>query len=72
MKILKYTAPAAIVMGGLLLSTVSSYGKPEFTKQTKKGCTFCHVDAKAKPKELKEAGKYFKEHNHSLEGYEGK
>lgn len=72
MRILKYTAPAAILMSGLFLSTVSSYGKPEFTKQTKKPCTLCHVDAKKNPKDLTAAGKYFKEHNHSLEGYEGK
>lgn len=72
MRIFKYAAPAAILASGLLLSTVSSYAKPEFTKQTKKACTFCHVDAKTKPKELKPAGKYFKEHNNSLEGYEAK
>jgi hypothetical protein len=27
------------------------------------------VDAKAKPKELNEAGKYYKENKNSLEGY---
>jgi hypothetical protein len=46
-----------------------SFGKPEYVKLTKKTCTYCHVDSKAKPKELTEAGKYFKEHNNSLEGY---
>lgn len=66
---IKYALPAAILMGGFLLSSTSSYGKPEYTKATKKACTFCHVDAKAKPKELTAAGKYFKEHNNSLEGY---
>ena len=40
----------------------------EVTKATKKACAFCHVDAKAKPKELTAACKYYKEHK-SLEGY---
>ncbi len=69
---IKYALPVAILIGGFLVSTTSSYGKPEYVKSTKKACAFCHVDAKAKPKELTEAGKYFKEHNHSLEGYEKK
>jgi hypothetical protein len=49
-----------------------SYGKPEYVKTTKKACAFCHVDSKAKPKELTEAGKYFRDHNKSLDGYEKK
>ena len=65
---IKYALPAAILLGGFLVSTTLSYGKPEYTKATKKACTFCHVDSKAKPKELTEAGKYYKEHK-SLEGY---
>jgi hypothetical protein len=66
---LKFILPAAILIGGVLVSTTSSYGKAEYVKTTKKGCAYCHVDAKAKPKELTEAGKYFKEHNNSLDGY---
>ena len=66
---LKWILPAIIVMSGFLISTTASYGKAEYVKATKKGCTYCHIDAKAKPKELTEAGKYFKEHNNSLDGY---
>jgi hypothetical protein len=69
---LKIVIPAFILMCGFLFSTVASYGKAEYVKSTKKGCTYCHVDAKAKPKELTEAGKYFKEHNNSLDGYQAK
>jgi len=65
---IKYVLPAAILLGGVVVSSTLSYGKPEFVKATKKPCTFCHVDAKAKPKELTAAGKYYKEHK-SLEGY---
>jgi hypothetical protein len=71
---LKIMVPAALVLGGLLVWSTASYGKPEYTKQTKKACSFCHVQAVPKAgtpeaKELKPAGKYFAEHK-SLDGYE--
>ena len=65
---IKYAVPAIILLGGLLVSSTLSFGKPEYVKTTKKACAYCHVDSKAKPKELTEAGKYYKEHK-SLEGY---
>jgi hypothetical protein len=68
MKNWKFGLPLAIIAGGFLASSTLSFAKPEFVKKTGKGCTFCHVDAKTKPKDLKDAGKYYKEHG-SLEGY---
>jgi hypothetical protein len=68
---LKIALPAVILAGGFLVCTTTSYGKPEYVKTTKKACTFCHVDSKAKPKELTEAGKYFAEHK-NLDGYKEK
>jgi hypothetical protein len=65
---LKVILPAAIVLAGFLVSSTASYGKPEFTKATKKACTYCHVDAQKTPKDLKDAGKYYQEHK-SLDGY---
>ena len=65
----KYLVPAVVLMGSVLI-TATSYAKPDFTKSTKKACTFCHVTAKSK--ELNDAGKYYKEHDHSLEGYQPK
>ena len=41
--------------------------KAEYGKKEGKPCTFCHPPGKFK--ELTDAGKYYKEHNHSLEGY---
>jgi hypothetical protein len=41
--------------------------KAEYSKKEGKPCTFCHPGGKVK--ELTDAGKYYKEHNHSLEGY---
>ena len=65
---IKYALPAAILVGGFLVSSTLSYGKPEYVKATKKACAFCHVDSKAKPKELTDASKYYEEHK-TLEGY---
>ena len=66
---LKFIVPAVILAAGFAVLTTASYAKPEYTKAEKKACTFCHVDSKAKPKELTEAGTFYKEHNHSFEGY---
>jgi len=67
---LKVTLPTVILLGGFLVCSTASYGKPEYTKSTKKACAVCHVDSKAKPKELTEAGKHFAEHK-NLDGYKG-
>jgi hypothetical protein len=68
MHILKFAVPATILSVGLLVNTTASFAKPEFAKKEKKGCAFCHVKAGAK--ELNDAGKYYKEHKFSLEGYQ--
>jgi hypothetical protein len=51
------------------LGIVVSLGmsKAEYAKKEGKACTFCHPAGKFK--ELTDAGTYYKEHNHSLEGY---
>ncbi|HWB95350.1 MAG TPA: hypothetical protein VG672_01570 [Bryobacteraceae bacterium] len=68
MRSLKVVIPAGIFFAGLLVSTSSlSFAKPEYSKKEKKPCTTCHV--KTGSKELNDGGKYYKEHNHSLEGY---
>jgi hypothetical protein len=66
---IKYLLPVLVLSGTSMLIVSTSYAKPEFVKTTKKACVFCHVDSKAKPKELTDAGKYYKEHNNSLDGY---
>jgi hypothetical protein len=62
-----------IIRALLLLSLVAliavsmGMSKAEYAKKEGKACTFCHPPGKFK--ELTEAGKYYKDHNHSLEGY---
>ena len=62
-----FAVPVAILLGGLFVCTSLSFGKAEYTKKEKKGCAYCHVSAASK--DLNAAGKYYKDHNHSLEGY---
>lgn len=57
---------AGAVFGLLVASSLPVMGKAEYGKKEKKACKFCHVDGK--PKELNEAGKYYKEKK-TLEGY---
>src|SRR5579862_1464639 len=70
---LKLIMPAAILLGGFLLCSMATYGKPEYTKDTKKACTFCHeknvpADKDAMNKNLTDAGKYYHEKK-SLDGF---
>jgi hypothetical protein len=69
MSILKFVAPAFVLIAGMAISSNTSYAKPEYVKLTKKGCAYCHVgDAKAKPTVLTPAGEFYKK-NKTLDGY---
>jgi len=62
---LKVAVPVIVALGGLMLTSSMSFGKPEYTKKEKKTCTYCHTAAKSK--ELNEVGKCYAANNHSLE-----
>ena len=64
MRLLKVLLAFVIFTGSLLTLATA---KPEYAKKENKKCTFCHT--KMGSKELNDAGKYYKDHNHSLEGY---
>jgi hypothetical protein len=57
----------ALALLALLMWVSWGLPKQEFSKKEGKPCTFCHPAGKFK--ELTEAGKYYKEHKYSLEGY---
>jgi hypothetical protein len=72
MRALKLILPAAFLMAGFLVCTTSSYGTQDYAKKEKKSCTFCHSKIEAKdamPKNLNDAGNYYKTHDHKLDGY---
>jgi spore maturation protein CgeB len=64
MRLLKVLIAISISCGFLLTLATA---KPEYAKKEGKPCTFCHV--KLGSKELNDAGKYYKAHDHSLQGY---
>jgi hypothetical protein len=59
-----WVLPVVLTLG----SSSTTQAKPEFSKKESKSCTYCHV--KLGDKELNDAGKYYKEHNFSLAGYQ--
>ena len=67
---MKFAIPGLVLLLGALVNSTVSSAKPEYTKKEKKACTFCHVSAKSK--DLNDAGQYYKDHDHSLEGYKPK
>ena len=73
MRTMKLVLPAAILAAGFLVCTTATYGKAEYAKKEKKACTFCHgkvgTDKEVMNNNLTDAGKYYKAHDHSLDGY---
>jgi cytochrome c553 len=73
MRALKLVLPTVVLTAGFLVCTTATYGKPEYAKAEKKGCTFCHgkmvTDKAEMAKNLNDAGTYYKTHDHKLEGY---
>jgi len=69
MRLLKVLIALSVFCGCLLTLATA---KPEYAKKEVKPCTFCHAkmgSAEVMGKELTDAGKYYKEHKHSLDGY---
>jgi hypothetical protein len=64
----KVLMPAAVLVTGIWMGATPSKATPAYGKKEKKACTFCHVTMGKK--DLNDAGKYYKDHDHSLEGYQ--
>ena len=65
-RLAQFVMPAAILSAGLFFHSTGGWAKPDYSRRTKKECNFCH------PKDswnLTDAGKYYREHHYSLEGY---
>ena len=60
----------AIVLGVTILVAPFAIGTPEYSKKEDKQCIYCHT-AMGKP-DLNEAGKWYKDHDHSFRGWEDK
>ena len=64
--LIKLVAPAAILAVALSLNSTTGYAKPDYARRTKKECSFCHP---ANSWQLNDAGKYYRDHKYSLDGY---
>ena len=57
---------AGIFSSAFFFSSASGVAKPEYARRTQKECSFCHPPDSWN---LKEAGKYYRDHHYSLKGY---
>jgi len=64
---MKLVRTLLLITFALFIAVSLGMTKAEYGKKEGKACTFCHPPGKFK--ELTDVGKYYKEHNHSLEGY---
>ena len=64
---MKVIRPLFLLTLAAFIAVSMGMSKVEYGKKEGKPCTFCHPPGKFK--ELTDAGKYYKEHNHSIEGY---
>jgi hypothetical protein len=65
-RLLEILAAAAIIVAAFSLSALPGLARPEYGRRTQKECNFCH------PKDswnLNDAGKYYRDHKYSLQGY---
>ena len=69
-KMIRLLGFLAILTIAALMFVPYAVGTPEFSKKESRSCVYCHT-AVGKP-DLNEAGKYYKDHNNSLDGYEKK
>ncbi len=57
---------ATAFCGAFFFSPTLGQARPEYSRRTQKECNFCH------PRDswnLNDAGKYFRDHKYSLQGY---
>jgi len=64
--LVKKIAPAAILAGTFFFSIPNGVAKPEYSRKTKKECSFCHP---AGSFNLNAAGEYYRDHKYSLQGF---
>jgi hypothetical protein len=65
--VIKIARFLAILGAVALLFSPFAVGTPEYSKKESKQCIYCHT-AVGKA-DLNDAGKYYRDHNHSFEGY---
>ncbi len=57
---------AGIFTGAFFFSASMGVARPEYSRRTQKECNFCHPPDSWN---LNDAGKYYRDHHYSLQGY---
>lgn len=65
-RLIEILALAGIFSGAFFFSAGTGVAKPEYARRTGKECSFCHPSDSWN---LKDAGKYYRDHHYSLQGY---
>jgi len=65
-RVLEILVAAGVFSSAFFFNTSIGSAKPEYARKTKKECSFCHP---ADSWNLNDAGKYYRDHKYSLEGY---
>lgn len=63
---LELTLFTGLLTAALCFDAGTSWAKPEYSRRTKKDCNFCHPPDSWN---LNDAGKYYRDHKYSLQGY---
>ncbi|MBI3949331.1 MAG: hypothetical protein HY314_02590 [Acidobacteria bacterium] len=69
-KLISLISAAAIL--AVSVAMPGTYAKPDYAKKEKQSCKYCHSTNKPSKENLNEAGKYYRDHDHSLKGYQQK
>lgn len=64
---MKLSQTVLLVAFAIIMAVPFGMGKYEYTKKEGRDCAFCHPNGKFN--ELTAAGRYYKDHKHSLAGY---
>ena len=65
-RLLEILSIAAVFTGAFFFSAAPGVAKPEYARRTQKECNFCHPPDSWN---LNDAGKYYRDHHYSLQGY---
>jgi hypothetical protein len=65
-RVVEILVAAGLASGAFFFSASLGQAKPEYARKTKKECSFCHPPDSWN---LNDAGKYYRDHKYSLEGY---
>jgi hypothetical protein len=65
-RVIEMVSVTAVFSGAFFFSTLPGVAKPEYARRTQKECNFCHPPDSWN---LNDAGKYFRDHHYSLQGY---